>query len=74
VEQGVACVAIDTPSVGDKTAHKTLLAAEILVVEALVNLDKLTKSMVLFFALPLNIKGSDGLPCRAVALEDLPAV
>ena len=55
-----------TPSYDWYEVHHVLLGEEIVVVEALTNLDKLPDSFV-FIGFPLNIKGRDGSPTRAVA-------
>lgn len=71
-EHGVACVAIDTPSVNASdyaTAHRLLLGAEVLIVECLRGLERLQTDRVILCALPLRIRGRDGSPCRAVALD-----
>jgi len=39
-------------------------------VEALAHLDQITKNKVFFIALPLKIRGGDGSPVRAVAIEE----
>ena len=61
-----------TPSTNWKECHLILLApdVEIVIVEGLNNLEQLPKHFRLI-ALPLNIKGRDGSPIRAVAeVED----
>ncbi len=60
-----------TPSADWKEVHWTLLArdVEIVIVEGLANLDRLPESFVLA-AFPLNIKGRDGSPVRAVAIVE----
>jgi arylformamidase len=71
-ERGVACVAIDTPSVNWSdyaAAHRALLGAEVLIVESLRGLERLKGDQVILVALPLRIRGRDGSPCRAVALD-----
>jgi kynurenine formamidase len=76
-EREIATVAMDMPTIlGSEyvDVHHCLLGKEILVVEGLANLDKLESDRVLFSALPLRIKGRDGSPCRAVAVEGLPPV
>lgn len=73
-DAGIACLAMDMPTVYGPEyveVHHVLLRAEILVVEGLAHLDALTRPRVLFMALPLRIKGRDGSPCRAVAVEGL---
>ncbi len=70
--RGVACVAIDAPSVNGSdfaAAHQVLLEAEVLVVESLRGLERLQGNPVILVALPLRIRGRDGSPCRAVALD-----
>ena len=60
-----------TPSTDWLECHHILLAkgVEIVIVEGLTNLDKLPKQFTLI-AFPLNIKGRDGSPIRAVAIVD----
>jgi len=72
VERGVACVAIDTPSVNWSDyamAHQVLLGAEVLLIESLRGLERLQRDQVILVALPLRIRGRDGSPCRAIALD-----
>jgi arylformamidase len=70
----IACVAMDTPSVNSSdyvTAHRVLMGkgAEVLIVEGLCGLERLHGDRVILMALPLRIRGRDGSPCRAIALE-----
>ena len=60
-----------TPSTEWKETHWTLLAkgVEIVIVEGLTNLHKLPEQFTLA-AFPLNIKGRDGSPIRAVAIVE----
>ena len=60
-----------TPSTDWKEVHWTLLkkGVEMVIVEGLTNLDKLPEKFV-FIGFPLNIKGRDGSPIRAVAAVD----
>jgi arylformamidase len=60
-----------TPSTEWKEVHWALLAkdVEIVIVEALANLDKLPERFTLA-AFPLNLRGRDGSPIRAVAIVD----
>lgn len=74
VGRGVWLVGVQAPSVAslaDKeeltAVHRALLAAEIVIVECLANLDQLPPE-VTFIALPLKIEGGDGSPVRAVAM------
>jgi kynurenine formamidase len=61
----------DMPSAGQQwmELHRILLAKEVemVLVEALANLDALPESFT-FFGFPLNFQGRDGSPIRAVAL------
>jgi kynurenine formamidase len=60
-----------TPSTAWKEVHWTLLGkgAEIVIVEGLAHLDRLPRQFTLA-AFPLNIKGRDGSPIRAVGIVD----
>jgi len=75
VDRGVWLVGVEPPSVASLAAdhrveltevHRTLLGADIIIVEGLCNLDQLPQQ-VEFIALPLNLSGCDGSPVRAVA-------
>ena len=64
---------LETPGVHPieyKVVHKALLSKGVVIVEALSNLRKLKKREVFFIALPLKIKGRDGSPVRAIAIEE----
>lgn len=58
-----------TPSYDYYEVHHALLGAEIVIVETLTQLDQLPDTFV-FMGFPLNIKGRDGSPIRAVALVE----
>jgi arylformamidase len=60
-----------TPSTEWREVHQTLLrcGVEIVIVEGLTNLSKLPEQFT-FVGFPLNIKGRDGSPIRAVAVVD----
>ncbi|MFC2159777.1 cyclase family protein [Actinomycetota bacterium] len=59
------------PNVSDwATVHRDILGSSTLIVEGLVNMEKLEDKEFLFIALPLKIKGSDGSPVRAIAIID----
>jgi kynurenine formamidase len=49
-------------------AHTTLLQAEIVIVEALGHLDRVTVDEFFFIAAPLLILGCDGAPIRALGV------
>ncbi|MCX6383714.1 MAG: cyclase family protein [Actinobacteria bacterium] len=69
----VKALGADIPSVdgpGQNAGfHKKILAEGIPIIEALVNLKQVTGKRMMFSALPLKIKNSDGSPIRAVAFE-----
>lgn len=77
-ERRIALLGVEPPSVADvnskeelTSVHRALLEAGIVVVEGLVNLDELRQEEVTFIALPLKLKGGDGSPVRAIAIEEL---
>jgi kynurenine formamidase len=77
VQKGVATIAVEPPSVADvddlqilTDVHNILLKGDILIIEGLTNLEKITKTKVQIIALPLKIKNGDGAPCRVVAIEN----
>lgn len=72
--RGVACVALDMPTVypAEYTdAHHALLNkdAQVLIIEGLRGLERLQSKEVILIALPLRIQGRDGSPCRAMAID-----
>jgi arylformamidase len=78
VAKRVNILGVEPPSVADVNnleeltrIHKTLLGANITIVEGLANLSALTQEKVFFVAAPLRIEGGDGCPCRAFALEGI---
>jgi len=66
----IGLLGMDTPTPSNDwmPCHHILLekGLEIVIVEALTNLEKLPKQFT-FIGFPLNLKGRDGAPCRAVA-------
>ncbi len=75
-ERLIALVGVEPPSVAaiddmeEITAvHQTLLAAGIIIVEGLTNLDALSSDRITFIALPLKVEDGDGTPVRAIAIE-----
>ena len=46
------------------------LLTEVIILEGLVNLDRLKQEKVTLIALPLKVQGGDGSPVRAVAIEE----
>ncbi len=72
VERQVATVALDMPTIFPAdyiTVHHLLLRPEVLVIEGLRGLDRLRGEQVVLCALPLRVRGRDGSPCRAMALD-----
>ena len=67
----IRMLGMDMPTPGKDwyELHHILLPAEIVVVESLANLDKAPDTFT-FMGFPLNIKGRDGSPIRAVAMID----
>lgn len=70
-EIGLLGMDTPTPSTDWLECHHILLkcGVEIVVVEALTNLDQLPENFT-FIGFPLNLKGRDGAPIRAVAQID----
>lgn len=64
-------IGMDTPTPGYDfyNIHHTLLGVEMVIVETLNNLDALPDTFT-FMGFPLNLKGRDGSPIRAVARVD----
>ncbi|GAB5405273.1 MAG: cyclase family protein [Aureliella sp.] len=76
VERQVAMIGVEGPSVADVNnmteltdVHQTLFRGNVLIVEALANLDQLSQEVVQFIALPMKVVGGDGSPVRAIAIE-----
>lgn len=73
ISKEIKAVGADTPTLDgpeqNAAFHKKMLSPGIVIIEALVNLKQLVGKRMFFSALPLNIKGADGSPVRAVAVE-----
>jgi kynurenine formamidase len=71
VDCGVVLIGVDTPSVDRHpfAAHLVLLGNDVLIVENLTNLERISSEMFHFAAIPLRIVGRDASPVRAVAFE-----
>lgn len=65
----IRMLGMDTPTPGNDwyEVHHILLGKEIVIVESLANLDKVPDEFT-FMGFPLNLKGRDGSPIRAVGL------
>ena len=79
VERKIALIGVEPASVaslrsdtGDEitVVHQTLLKAGIVIVEGLTNLRELRRDEIEFIVLPLKIRGCDGSPVRAIAIEE----
>lgn len=79
VEREVALLGVEQPSVASlrpenkaelTEVHQILLRAGVVIVEGLAHLDQIQSDTVQFIALPLKIRGCDGCPVRAVAIEE----
>ncbi len=72
-DRKIGLLGMDTPTPSEdwKECHHILLkeGVEIVIVEGLTNLEKLPESFI-FSGFPLNIKGRDGSPIRAVAIVE----
>lgn len=76
VEREVALLGVEPPSVADVNnmqelteVHQTLFRGGVVIVEGLAQLDQIKTAEVQFIALPLKIRGGDGCPVRAIAIE-----
>jgi len=70
---GVRLVGLESPSVNairHAEIHTLLLERDIYIVESLANVDQITGEYVELFAVPLKLKGLDGSPVRAFAIEE----
>ncbi len=67
----IALLGLESPSTNPdfKPTHKVLLGSGVILVEALVYLDKLKQDKVFFVAVPLKIRNGHGSPVRAFAIE-----
>ncbi|MCP4152129.1 MAG: cyclase family protein, partial [bacterium] len=71
----IALLGMDTPSPGPPgeegaAIHRTLLGANIVIVESLKNLTRIIQPECRLIVLPIRLEGSGGAPCRAVAVID----
>jgi arylformamidase len=72
-ENGISLIGLETPSVNavkHAEIHTLLLQNDIYIIESLANVDGITKEYVELFAVPLKLKGLDGSPVRAFAIEE----
>ena len=72
-ERGINLIGLESPSVNaaeHAKIHTLLLQNDIYVVESLADVEKITAEYVEFYAVPLKLKGLDGSPVRAFAVEE----
>ena len=68
----IALIGVETSAIHPsdyEPVHKAFLSKEVVIVEGLANLDALEEDEVFFIALPLKLRGLDGTPVRAIAIE-----
>jgi len=72
INKKISIVGLDsfTPDNEPFLIHKMLLKKDILIVENLVNLEKLAGKRFKCFILPLNIQDADGAPCRVIGIME----
>lgn len=81
VMQGCKLIALDTPQPDnpknhrmapkDAPNHKILLGAGVIIVEYLIDLDKIVQPEVSLYVAPLKIENGDGAPARCFVIEDI---
>jgi arylformamidase len=73
IEKGIKLVGLESPSVNvvkHEQIHTRLLKNDIYIVESLAGVNKIAKEYVELYAVPLKLKGLDGSPVRAFAIEE----
>ena len=68
---GIHMIGVESPSLNPEKyieVHKTFLANDVAVVEALTNLDLLPQDVIFFSGAPVGMAEADGFPIRAVAI------
>ncbi len=71
-DKGIDLIGLESPSVNAKKhqkIHMLLFERGIGIVESLANVEKISSEYVQLYAVPLKLKGLDGSPVRAFALE-----
>ncbi len=70
IAKGIKIVGLDAFSPDNEPfeVHKLLLKNDILIVENLINLDKLIGIRFMCYILPLKIMDADGAPCRVIGV------
>jgi kynurenine formamidase len=72
VNKKISIIGLDsfTPDNDPYDVHKIFLGNDVLIIENLINLDKLVGKRFQCIVAPLKIKDSDGAPCRVIAILD----
>ncbi|MFC7393055.1 cyclase family protein [Scopulibacillus cellulosilyticus] len=75
IDNKIKAIGLDLPNADinenmRRDIHLKLLSRNILIMENIVHLDKLTKNRFYFMGTPLNLKGMTGSPIRALAIEE----
>jgi Predicted metal-dependent hydrolase len=71
-ERKINLIGMDMPTPNGtdwKYIHERMLSCGMVIVEGLANMEKIKKNEFTFISLPLRIRGRDGSPVRAVAIE-----
>ncbi len=68
---GIDAISVDPVEAAELPAHQVLLGAGMILVENLARLAEVESESFVFVCLPLRLRGADGSPVRAVAIEDL---
>lgn len=64
---GTDAISIDKINSNLMKNHKMLLGENVLIIEGLFNLNKVSSSIFFFISAPMKVEGADGAPCRAMA-------
>ncbi|WKN30864.1 cyclase family protein [Porifericola rhodea] len=77
VDNKVKMLGVEPPSVANVNEleeltliHQVLLGGGVIIIEGLINLEKISQETVHLIALPLKIKNGDGAPARVIAIEE----
>ena len=72
IEKRISIVGLDsfTPDNEPYGVHKIFLKNDVLIVENLIDLNKLSGKRFQCFILPLKVSEADGAPCRVIAVTD----
>lgn len=68
---GIDAISVDPVESAELEVHQRLLGEEILIIENLTNLDKISAEQFYFSCLPLKLRAADGSPVRAIAIDNL---